>query len=165
MIARTALFASLFLSLSAQAHALCRDDLQDLKPRIDQTKVGNLQRYWLAEKWYGRALEAEPGSESECLNYVARAEKALRDPLPAAADCTGTNANLAQCQNNGVGGAYGGPTQPFAFGAGGLGGGGGGGGAPAAAAAAQPTAPVTSGGSAPFTPPGSVGTPSISSGD
>jgi hypothetical protein len=163
MIARTALFASLIMSLSVQAHALCRDDLKDLKPRIDQAKVGDLQRYYLAEKWWGRALEAEPGSESECLNYLARAEKALRDPLPAAADCTGTNANLAQCQNGGVGAAYGGPAQPFGFG-GGIGGAAGGG-APAAAAAAQPAAPVTSGSSTPFTPPGSVGAPSVSSGN
>jgi hypothetical protein len=164
MIARMALFASLVLSLSAPAHALCRDDLNELKPRIDQAKVGNLQRYYLAEKWYGRALEAEPGSESECLNYVARAEKALRDPLPAAADCTGTNANLPQCQNGGVGAAYGGPTQAFSFGGGGIGGMGGGGGT-AAAAAAQPAGPVTSGTSTPFTPPGSVGTPSVSGGN
>jgi hypothetical protein len=158
MIARTAIFMSLIMSLSVEAHALCRDDLKDLKPRIDQTKVGNLQRYWLAEKWYGRALEAEPGSEVECLNFVARAEKALREPLPAAADCTGTNANLAQCQNGGgVGPAYGAPMQPFPIG-GGVGAGGG-------AAAVQPAAPVTAGNSTPFTPPGSIGAPSVSSGN
>jgi hypothetical protein len=158
MITRTAIFTSLIMSLSVGAHALCRDDLKDLKPRIDQAKVGNLQRYWLAEKWYGRALEAEPGSEVECLNFVARAEKALREPLPAAADCTGTNANLAQCQNGGgVGPAnYGGMMQPFATGGGGAAGG---------AAAVQPAAPVTAGNSTPFTPPGSIGAPSVSSGN
>jgi hypothetical protein len=161
MIARTALFAGLIISLSAQAHALCRDDLKDIKPRIDQTKIEDQQRYYLAKKWYGRALEAEPGSESECLNFLARAKKALQDPLPAAADCTGTNANLAPCQNGGIGAAYGGPAQPFGFG----GGIGGVGGAPAAAAAAQPAAPVTSGSSTPFTPPGGVGAPSISGGN
>jgi hypothetical protein len=161
MIARTAIFTSLIMSLSVGAHALCRDDLKDLKPRVDQAKVGNLQRYWLAEKWYGRALEAEPGSEVECLNFVARAEKALRDPLPAAADCTGTNANLAQCQNGGgLGPAYyGGAMQPIGIG-GGVGVGGG-----AAAAAVQPAAPVTAGNSTPFTPPGSIGAPSVSSGN
>jgi hypothetical protein len=158
MITRTAIFMSLIMSLSVEAHALCRDDLKDLKPRIDQAKVGNSQRYWLAEKWYGRALEAEPGSEVECLNFVARAEKALRDPLPAAADCTGTNANLAQCQNGGgVGPAYSAPMQTFAIG-GGVGAGG-------AAAAVQPAAPVTAGNSTPFTPPGSIGAPSVSSGN
>ena len=162
MIARTALFAGLIMCLSAQAHALCRDDLKDLKPHIDQIKTSDPQRYWLAEKWYGRALEAEPGSEVECDNFVARARKALQDPLPAAADCTGTNANLAQCQNGGIGAAYGGPAQPFTFG-GGIGGAGGVGGAPAAAA--QPAAPVTAGSSTPFTPPGGVGAPSISSGN
>jgi hypothetical protein len=155
MMARTALFASLIMCLSAEAHALCRDDLKDLKLRIDQSKARDPQRYWLAEKWYGRALEAEPGSEVECLNFLARAQKALQEPLPAAADCTGTNANLAQCQNGAVGAAYGGPAQPF-----GLGFGGGGG-----AAAAQPAAPVTAGSSTPFTPPGSLGAPSISSGN
>jgi hypothetical protein len=157
MIARMAIFASLIMSLSVGAHALCRDDLKDLKPRIDQTKVGNPQRYWLAEKWYGRALEAEQGSEVECLNFAARAEKALREPLPTAADCTGTNANLAQCQNGGgVGPAYGAPMQTF-----GIAGGGGGGGA----AAVQPAPPVTAGNSTPFTPPGSIGAPSVSSGN
>jgi hypothetical protein len=158
MIARMAIFMSLIMSLSVEAHALCRDDLKDLKPRIDQAKVGNSQRYWLAEKWYGRALEAEPGSEVECLNFVARAEKALRDPLPAAADCTGTNANLAQCQNGGgVGPAYSAPMQTFAIG--------GGGGAGGAAAAVQPAAPVTAGNSTPFTSPGSIGAPSVSTGN
>jgi hypothetical protein len=52
-----------------------------------------------------------------------------------AADCTGTNANLAKCQDAGAGAAYGGPAQPFGFGGGGIGGAGGG------AAAAQPAAP------------------------
>jgi hypothetical protein len=165
MITRTALFASLIMSLSVEAHALCRDDLKDLKPHIDQIKTSDPQRYWLAEKWYGRALEAEPGSEVECLNFVARSQKALQEPLPTLADCTGTNANLAQCQNGGgVGAAYGGPIQPF--GVGGIAGAGGGvGGAPAAATPVQPAAPVTSGTSTPFTPPGSVGAPSVSSGN
>lgn len=163
MISRTALFASLIMSLSVEAHALCRDDLNDLKPRIDQIKTSDPQRYWLAEKWYGRALEAEPGSEVECLNFVARSQKALQQPLPALADCTGTNANLAQCQNGGgAAAAYGAPMQPF--GIGGIAGAAGG--APAAAnQAVQPAAPVTAGSSTPFTPPGSVGAPSVSSGN
>jgi hypothetical protein len=158
MIARTLVLASIMLPLSAQAHALCREDLNDLQPRIDHAKVVNLPRYYLAEKWFGRALEVEQYSEVECLNFVARAKKALEEPLPVAADCTGANANTPQCQNGGVG-AYGGP-QPFEMG----GGFGGGGGAPAGTApAAQPAAPVTAGNSAPFTPPGSVGAPSFSS--
>jgi hypothetical protein len=158
MITRTALFASLIMSLSVEAHALCRDDLKDLKPHIDQIKTSDPQRYWLAEKWYGRALEAEPGSEVECLNFVARSQKALRDPLPAFADCTGTNANLAQC--HAVGQAYG-AAPPFdaGFGVGGAGGG------PAAAAPVQPAGPVSSGSSTPFTPPGSVGAPSVGGGN
>ncbi len=99
MVARALLSAALLLSVSTQAQALCRDDLKDLKPRIDHAKPTTPQRYWLALRWWGRALEAEPGSEVECLNFVARARKALSEPLPQAADCTGANAYTPGCQN------------------------------------------------------------------
>jgi hypothetical protein len=36
MVAKPLLCAVLLLAFSSEAHALCRDDLKDLKPRIDQ---------------------------------------------------------------------------------------------------------------------------------
>ncbi len=139
MVARAVLSTALLLSLASQAQALCRDDLHDLKPRIDHAKAASPERYRLALKWWGRAVEAEPGSEVECLNFAARARKALSEPLPELADCAGPNAYLPMCQN-GLAQGGGGPALPIGVGAG-LGG----------------------GGAAPFTPPGSVRSPSISS--
>lgn len=103
MIARITLCAAALLSLATQAHALCRDDLQELKPRIDHVKTSNPQRYFLALKWWGKAMEAETGSEVECLNYTAQAKKALTGPEPQIANCTGPNAYLPTCQNGGAG--------------------------------------------------------------
>ena len=156
MVVKTALCAALLLSFTAPAQALCRDDLRDMKPRIDHLKSADPPRYFLALKWWGRALEAEPGSETECDNYLARARKALTDPLPAVADCAGANAYMPACQGGGV--PRGGGAMP-AFGAMGLGDGGGGGGGVAPVA---PVAPVTATGGTPFTPPGSVGSPTSS---
>ncbi len=149
MVARIALCAAVLLALSAPAHALCRDDLTQLKPRIDQIKTASPQRYFLALKWWGRAQQAEPGSEVECLSFAARARKALTEPIPDIATCTGPNAYLPNCENGVV--QYGapgmapgaGPVQP-------LGGGGG-------TTGVLPVAPLTQGGPAPFNPTGSVG--------
>lgn len=105
MVARWLLCAALLLPLAAPAHAACRDDVTDLKPRIDRIKTASPQRYYIALKWWGRAQEAEGGSEVECLNYVARARRALIEQLPQIADCLGANAYLAQCQNPGGAGA------------------------------------------------------------
>lgn len=133
--------------LSTQAHALCRDDLREMKPRIDRLKNSEPQRYYLALRWWGRAQEAEPGSESECGNFVERARKALTMPIDQAANCgAGGGATYqARCAQGGnmVGaGGYGGAGANLA-----IGGGGGGGGA-----------------AVPFNPPGSVGSPSTSPG-
>lgn len=125
--------------LSTQAQALCRDDLKDMKPRIDRLKNSDPQRYMLATRWWGRAVEAEPGSETECTNFVDRARKALAMPMEAN-NCNGANAHLMRCAQGA--GAYGGPGAAGAGAGFALGGGGGGGNA------AGP-APV------PFTPPGS----------
>ncbi|MGO8921234.1 MAG: hypothetical protein ACLQJR_35570 [Stellaceae bacterium] len=156
MVSRTALGALLLVFLSTQAHALCRDDLAEMKPRIDHVKTASPQRYALAIKWWGRAQEAEPGSEVECLNFLALARKALTQPVAEIANCAGPNAYLPNCQNGGTGmgpppgiGAVG-PTLP-------IGGGGGGG------QGVAPVAPITQGGATtPFNPPGSVGSRSIS---
>jgi hypothetical protein len=148
MLARTALGAALLLTLSLPAHALCRDDLADLKPRIDKIKTASPQRYGLALKWWGRAQAAEPGSEVECLNLAARARKALTDPMPEIAGCTGPNAYLPNChdgvmQNGDAGVAPGGgPAQPIGGGAGN---------------SVAPVGPIAPGGPTPYNPLGSVG--------
>jgi hypothetical protein len=145
MVVKPLLCAALLLAFSTEAHALCRDDLKDLRPRIDNVKLSEPQRYQLALTWWGRAQEAEPGSESECLNFLSQARKALFGSLPVLANCNGPNAYLPNCQQNldlaNVNGGFApvGPVQ--ALDAGGIGGGGGGGPAPA------------------FNPPGSPSTP------
>ena len=137
------LLSAAVMLLSTEAHAMCRDDIKDMKPRIDRLKNSEPQRYNLALRWWGRAQEAEPGSEVECSNFIDRARKAMIMPIDQAANC-GANAGAtyqARCAQGGMGGGgYGGGG--FAFGPAGGGGGGGGGGGPAAPA--------------PFTPPGSV---------
>jgi len=150
VIARSFLGALALLLVSTQAEALCRDDLKELKPRIDHMKAVNQTRYYLALKWWGRALEEQNGSESTCITYLTRAKKALFDPLPEVNNCYGPNAYLPQCQNGGM--AVGGPA--YAPPGAGNGGGGGGGGGVA------PVGPVTAGPTPSFTPPGGVGSPS-----
>jgi hypothetical protein len=134
MVAKSLLCAAVLLAFSTEAHALCRDDLKDLQATIEHMKYSAPQRYQLGLAWWGRAQEAEPGSETECLNFLAKARKALFGPLPVLANCDATNAYLPECQNvqqgnDGFVQAVG-PVQAL--------GGGGGGGA-----------------NAPFTPPGS----------
>jgi len=146
------LLSAAVLLLSTQAQAMCRDDIKELKPRIDRLKNSEPARYTLAMRWWGRAVEAEPGSETECSNFVDRTRKAMIMPIDQAANC-GANTGAtyqARCAPGGnmggnMGGGGGGG---FAFGPAAGGGGGGGGGA---------TAPV------PFTPPGSVKSGSTSS--
>jgi hypothetical protein len=123
--------------VSTPAQARCRDDIQDMKPRIDRIKNADPERYQLATRWWGRAVAAEPGSELECSTFIERAHKALT--MPMADNCNGANANLARCAHGGYGGVgAAGAGTGFALG------GAGGGGAGAGAAAT------------PFTPPGSV---------
>jgi hypothetical protein len=136
MVVKLFLCAAVLLAFSTEAHALCRDDIKDVQTTMDNMKYSAPQRYQLALAWWGKAQEAEPGSETECLNFLAQARKALFGPLPVLANCDATNAYLPECQN--VQGNYGfvqaaGPVQA-------LGGGGGGGGG---------------GVNTPFTPPGS----------
>jgi len=136
------LLSAAILLLSTEAQAMCRDDIKELKPRIDRLKNSEPQRYNLAMRWWGRAQEAEPGSELECSNFIDRARKAMIMPIDQAANCGANNGATyqARCAPGGnMGGGYGGGG--FAFGPMGAGGGGGGGGAAAPA---------------PFTPPGSV---------
>ena len=137
------LCAAFLLCLSTQAHALCKDDLADIKPRIDRLKPVSLQRYYLATKWWTRAMAAEPASELECVNLLVRVRKVVSAPLVEIVDCAGPNVNLPRCQPGGQNGTLTGwsvgPVVP-------LPGGGGNG-----------VQPVTQGGGdPPFNPPGSV---------
>jgi hypothetical protein len=139
MVAKPLLCAVLLLGFSSEAHALCRDDLKDLRPAIDHMKYSDPQRYAWAISWWGKAQEAEPGSETECLNFLAQARKALHDPIAAVVSCQGPNAYLPNCQTVLQGGfAPVGPAQALE-----VGGIAGGGGAPGGA------------GTPAFTPPGS----------
>ena len=142
------LSAAAILLLSTGAQAMCRDDIKELAPRIERLKNSEPQRYTLASRWLGRAVEAEPGSESECSKFIDRTRKALSMPIDQAANCGANNGAtyLARCPPGGGNmGGYGGG----GFAVGPIGGGGGGGGGGAAA-------PV------PFTPPGSVNSGSTS---
>jgi hypothetical protein len=98
MVARWLLAAALLLPLTSPAFANCSDDIKDMKPKIDHIKYASPGRYALALGWWGKATEASGGSEVECLNFLTRAERALTQPLPEIADCTGANAALARCQ-------------------------------------------------------------------
>jgi hypothetical protein len=100
MVAKSLLCAAVLLAFSTEAHALCRDDIKDLQPTMEHMKYSAPQRYQLALAWSGKALEAEPGSETECLNFLAQARKALFGPLPVLANCDATNAYLPECHQN-----------------------------------------------------------------
>ena len=68
------------LLLSSQAHANCKDELRDLKSRIDRIKTSDKERYARASKWWGQAATVEPTSETQCHNYELRARRALAEP-------------------------------------------------------------------------------------
>jgi len=77
VIARIVLSAVLLSSVSIQAHAFCRDDLKELRPRIDRSKQADPARYALANRWWNRAMQEEPYDEVACLEHSSRARKAL----------------------------------------------------------------------------------------
>jgi hypothetical protein len=137
----------------SQAWASCQDNLQDIRPRVDNLKFSNKPRYLIADRWWVLAQEAAPLDEVQCLNFYARVVKALNEPIPQVNNCLGPNAYLPQCEGAGAGQAF---VQGTQFGGGGvigaaIGGVGGGGGAAAAG-------PLGTTATQPFTPPGSVGT-------
>jgi hypothetical protein len=131
-------FIALALLLVPQgAQALCRDEIKELQPRIERLKHSDPQRYQLAMRWWGKAVEEQAGSESQCDMYVTRTRKVLSQSAEQVAQCKGPDLDPAHCD------AAGNPLPAFRPPAGlGLGGIGvaGGGGAP---------------GPTPFTPPGS----------
>jgi hypothetical protein len=140
----TSAAAAAFLALTAaNAQAFCRDDLKDLEPRIKQVKNTSKERYALANHWWTLAQEYEPISETQCLTYAIKAQRALLDPLIQVNDCAGPNAYLQRCNNGGL--PAGGP----AYAPPGLGPGGGGGGGGPVVAGPGPAQP--------FTPPGPPG--------
>jgi len=74
------LILSFWVALSLMpmpAHALCRDDLRDLKPRIESIKSSHKDRYTAAIRWWDLANKVEPTSELECDTYYHRAYRAL----------------------------------------------------------------------------------------
>lgn len=72
------------LLTSAHAYAACRDDLEQLKPRVERVKFSDKDRYALANKWLGAAEKAEPYDEIGCHNYYIRALRAMTQPMDAA---------------------------------------------------------------------------------
>jgi hypothetical protein len=75
--------------ISTQAHALCKDEVQELQPRIEQLRLKNNKadhdRYGLAKQWSDLALiEGTTGDEMDCRTYLIRAQRVLRPPLEEA---------------------------------------------------------------------------------
>ena len=82
----TPILCTFFVLISTQAYALCKDEVQELQPRIEQLRLNNNKadhvRYGLAKKWSDLALiEGTTGDEMECRTYLIRAQRALRPPL------------------------------------------------------------------------------------
>jgi hypothetical protein len=82
----TLILCAFFGLISTQAHALCKDEVQELQLRIEQLRLNNNKadhvRYGLAKKWGDLALiEGTTGDETECRTYLVRAQRALRQPL------------------------------------------------------------------------------------
>ena len=88
---------ALCVLLSFEAHAFCKDDLQELKPRIERIKASNKERYALANKWWNLANDSERTNELQCHNYYLRASRALSQPLEEVNNCLGPNTQLARC--------------------------------------------------------------------
>ena len=91
-------FIALALLLVPQgAQALCRDEIKELQPRIERLKNSDPQRYQLAMRWWGKAVEEQAGSESQCDTYVTRTRKVLSQPAVQVAQCKGPDTNPAHC--------------------------------------------------------------------
>lgn len=88
---------ALCVLLPFEARALCKDDLQALKPRIERIKGSDKERYALANKWWNLANESEPTNELQCHNYYLRASRSLSQPLEEVKNCLGPNTQLARC--------------------------------------------------------------------
>jgi hypothetical protein len=50
------------LLMSTHSYAACRDDLKQLKPRVDRMKFSDRERYALANKWFGAARPGGHGT-------------------------------------------------------------------------------------------------------
>ena len=127
---------ALCVLLSFEAHAFCKDDLQELKPRIERIKASNKERYALVNKWWNLANDSERTNELQCHNYYLRASRALSQPLEEVKNCIGPNAQLARCAVR--------PTGPI-------------GQAVEGQPDRAPVAPVPLAPPGPFTPPGAIG--------
>jgi hypothetical protein len=150
------LCCALALTCSQAAWASCQDDLQQIRPRVDNLKFSNKPRYAIANRWWVLAQEDAPKDEVGCLNYYARVVKAINEPIAEINNCIGPNQYLDRCQATGPGGVGQGMnfgTEVGMAGGGGAVGGGGGATGPVGAPAGPVGGPATQ----PFSPPGSVG--------
>jgi hypothetical protein len=148
---------ALALTCSQAAWASCQDDLQRIRPRVDNLKFSNKPRYVIANRWWALGQEDAPKDEVGCLNYYAKVVKALNEPIAQIDNCIGPNQYLDRCQAGGPGAA--GPGMNFGGEVGMAGGGaavGGAGGGAVGGAGGGAVGPVGSA-AQPFTPPGSVG--------
>jgi hypothetical protein len=96
----TPILSTFLVLISTQAYALCKDEVQELQPRIEQLGFKNNKadhdRYGLAKKWSDLALiEGTIGDEMECRTYLIRAQRALRQPLDEANPAAGVGGPVA----------------------------------------------------------------------
>jgi hypothetical protein len=96
-VAKILIFCAVSLLMAHQAHASCKDDLQELKPRLERIKNSNKERYAVANKWSNLANDSEPTDEVQCHNDYLRALKALTQPLEEVKNCLGPNTTLQRC--------------------------------------------------------------------
>jgi hypothetical protein len=84
------------LLVSNQAYALCKDEVQELQPRIERLKNSDQPRYGLAKKWSDLAFtEGTTGDEMKCRTYLIRAQRVLRQPLEEANPAGGVGGPVA----------------------------------------------------------------------
>ena len=74
---------ALLLTSTHSSNAACRDDLKELKPRVERIKFSDKDRYDVANRWLDAAEKAEPRDEAACQNYYIRALRALKEPMDA----------------------------------------------------------------------------------
>ena len=95
----TLMLAALLAVLAAvPARAACKDDVKDLKVKIQQNPTNDVAT---ARKELAKAEKAQNISETDCNNAVARAWRALRTPpkLACPAPPGAPAAQVEQCLN------------------------------------------------------------------
>jgi hypothetical protein len=78
----TPIIGVVLVLISGQAHALCKDEVQELQPRIERFKNIDQARYGVAKKWSDLGLiEGTTGDEMKCRTYLIRAQRALQQTV------------------------------------------------------------------------------------